>query len=110
MLVQRANHLVPEPQACPSRCELFQQVALETFCVASAHGSQQSLRNARWVAQVHDSAAFGASRLSAPKVERASRTPAGVSRPPPKPGDQGREALLEWGFATDQIDRLLERA
>ena len=37
---------------------------------------------------------------------RFSRTPGGVSRPPPERGALGREALADWGFTSAEIDRL----
>jgi alpha-methylacyl-CoA racemase len=37
---------------------------------------------------------------------RFSRTPGAVRRPPPERGARGREALAEWGFADDEIERL----
>ncbi len=37
---------------------------------------------------------------------RLSRTPGAVMRPPPERGALGREALADWGFSRDEIDRL----
>ena len=37
---------------------------------------------------------------------RFSRTPASNLRPPPAPGQQASEALADWGFAQEDIDRL----
>ena len=37
---------------------------------------------------------------------RFSRTPGAARRPPPERGAQGREALADWGFSADQIERL----
>jgi len=39
---------------------------------------------------------------------RFSRTPAGVAGPPAHPGQHTTEALADWGFGGDEIDRLLE--
>jgi alpha-methylacyl-CoA racemase len=38
---------------------------------------------------------------------RFSRTPGGVQRPPPQPGEHTREALADWGFAAREIDALV---
>ena len=37
---------------------------------------------------------------------RFSRTPAGVPAAPPERGQGGRQALLDWGFTTEDADRL----
>ena len=37
---------------------------------------------------------------------RFSRTPGAVRRAPPERGEGGREALAEWGFSADQIQKL----
>jgi alpha-methylacyl-CoA racemase len=37
---------------------------------------------------------------------RFSRTPAEIAGPPPGPGQHTEEALLDWGFSADEIDRL----
>jgi alpha-methylacyl-CoA racemase len=37
---------------------------------------------------------------------RFSRTPGGVRHAPPERGEAGRQALLEWGFAESEIERL----
>ena len=37
---------------------------------------------------------------------RFSRTPGAVRRPPPERGALGRDALADWGFAPDDIERL----
>lgn len=37
---------------------------------------------------------------------RFSRTPGAVAGPPPAPGQHTREALLTWGFASEEVDRL----
>jgi alpha-methylacyl-CoA racemase len=37
---------------------------------------------------------------------RFSRTPGAARRPPPERGAQGHEALVDWGFAPAEIDRL----
>ena len=37
---------------------------------------------------------------------RFSRTPGGVRRPPPRPGEHSIEALRDWGFKTDEIAAL----
>jgi alpha-methylacyl-CoA racemase len=39
-------------------------------------------------------------------VPRLSRTPGAVRRAPPERGAQGREALVDWGFTTAEIDDL----
>jgi alpha-methylacyl-CoA racemase len=39
-------------------------------------------------------------------VPRLSRTPGAVRRSPPERGAQGREALVDWGFTTAEIDDL----
>ncbi len=39
---------------------------------------------------------------------RFSRTPGQVHRPVPEPGQHSREILAEWGFATDEIGRLID--
>jgi alpha-methylacyl-CoA racemase len=39
---------------------------------------------------------------------RFSRTQGTIRRPPPEPGEHSREALTAWGFASDEVDRLLE--
>ena len=39
---------------------------------------------------------------------RFSRTPCEISGPPPHPGQHTNEALADWGFASDEIDRLRE--
>jgi alpha-methylacyl-CoA racemase len=38
---------------------------------------------------------------------RFSRTPGGVSRPAGRAGQHTREGLVAWGFAEDEVDRLL---
>lgn len=38
---------------------------------------------------------------------RFSRTPGGITRRPPDPGEHTREALADWGFAAGEIDALL---
>ena len=40
---------------------------------------------------------------------RFSRTSAQIRRPPPSPGQHTAEALLDWGFLPDEIDRLRQR-
>ncbi|MDA8366062.1 MAG: CaiB/BaiF CoA-transferase family protein [Actinomycetota bacterium] len=37
---------------------------------------------------------------------RFSATPATIRRPPPNPGQHGDDALADWGFDPDEIDRL----
>jgi alpha-methylacyl-CoA racemase len=37
---------------------------------------------------------------------RFSRTPGDVLRPPPERGEGGAEALEDWGFAVDEVERL----
>ena len=37
---------------------------------------------------------------------RFSRTPGAIERPPPERGARGREALADWGFSREEIDRL----
>jgi alpha-methylacyl-CoA racemase len=49
--------------------------------------------------------AVGAISQPAP-APRFSRTPGIVRRAPPERGALGREALVEWGFADDEIERL----
>jgi alpha-methylacyl-CoA racemase len=49
--------------------------------------------------------AVGAITQPAP-APRFSRTPGAVRRAPPERGALGREALAEWGFADDEIERL----
>lgn len=39
---------------------------------------------------------------------RFSRTPGGISSPPPKPGEHTEAALLDWGFTDEQIIALEE--
>jgi alpha-methylacyl-CoA racemase len=41
---------------------------------------------------------------------RFSRTPGGITRPPPAPGEGADEALLEWGFGTAEIAKLRAEA
>ncbi len=53
----------------------------------------------------HAHVAVGAITQPAP-APRFSRTPGAVRRPPPERGALGREALAEWGFADDEIERL----
>lgn len=40
---------------------------------------------------------------------RFSRTPGAVQMPPPAPGAHSREALADWGYENDEIDRLMAR-
>jgi alpha-methylacyl-CoA racemase len=40
---------------------------------------------------------------------RLSRTPGGVRCPPPERGAGGAEALRDWGFGKDDLDRLRSR-
>lgn len=48
--------------------------------------------------------AFG---VTAPApAPRLSETPAGLTLPPPRPGEHTREALLDWGISGDELDRL----
>ena len=37
---------------------------------------------------------------------RFSRTPGAISGPPRQPGEDTRETLRDWGFGTDELDRL----
>ena len=37
---------------------------------------------------------------------RFSRTPGAVRRPPPERGEGGREALRDWGFSSEEVERL----
>jgi alpha-methylacyl-CoA racemase len=37
---------------------------------------------------------------------RFSRTPGGVRRAPPERGEGGSEALRDWGFGREDLDRL----
>jgi alpha-methylacyl-CoA racemase len=39
---------------------------------------------------------------------RFSRTPGAISRPPAHPGEHTSEALADWGFGRDEIDKLRE--
>jgi alpha-methylacyl-CoA racemase len=39
---------------------------------------------------------------------RFSRTPATIKGPPPEPGEHSEEALAQWGFDEDEINRLRE--
>jgi alpha-methylacyl-CoA racemase len=67
-----------------------------TFAEATGH-PHLAARNAHL--------AVGAVTQPAP-APRFSRTPGAVRRAPPERGALGREALVEWGFADDEIERL----
>jgi alpha-methylacyl-CoA racemase len=40
---------------------------------------------------------------------RFSRTPGQVQRPPPERGDGGAAALRDWGFGSEEVERLRSR-
>jgi alpha-methylacyl-CoA racemase len=48
---------------------------------------------------------FGKVAQPAP-APRFSRTPGAIRRPPPERGALGAEALADWGFSTEEIERL----
>lgn len=39
---------------------------------------------------------------------RFSRTPGQIAGPPPSPGQHTREALMDWGFLAEELDKLAE--
>ena len=67
-----------------------------TFSEAQAH--PQSIARSAYVD-------VSGVRQPAP-APRFSRTPGGVVRKPPERGEGGREALADWGFGEDEIDKL----
>jgi alpha-methylacyl-CoA racemase len=49
--------------------------------------------------------AFGVTQPA--PAPRFSRTPGAIAGPPPVPGAQSAQVLLDWGFAAEQVDELL---
>ena len=73
-------------------------------CVAPVLTFTEATRHPHFAAR-NSHVTVGAVTQPAP-APRLSRTPGAVRRPPPERGALGREALVEWGFADDDIERL----
>jgi len=73
-------------------------------CVAPVLTFIEATRHPHFAAR-HSHVTVGAVTQPAP-APRFSRTPGAVRRAPPERGALGREALGEWGFADDEVERL----
>jgi alpha-methylacyl-CoA racemase len=73
-------------------------------CVAPVLTFTEATRHPHFAAR-KSHVTVGAVTQPAP-APRLSRTPGAVRRPPPERGALGREALAEWGFPDEDIERL----
>jgi len=90
--------------ATRTRDEWSRVFADSDACVAPVLTFTEATRHPHFVAR-HSHITVGAVTQPAP-APRLSRTPGAVRRPPPERGALGREALAEWGFADEDIERL----
>jgi alpha-methylacyl-CoA racemase len=73
-------------------------------CVAPVLTFAEATRHPHFAAR-NSHIAVGEVTQPAP-APRFSRTPGAVRRPPPERGALGREALADWGFADDEVEKL----